>query len=300
MKVVTGAFGFSGRSIARKLIVDGDRVITLTGHPRKDDEFGEQVTAVPFNFDKPDELVSSLKGATVLYNTYWIRFAHGQETFEKAVENTRTLIHAAREAGVRRVVHVSITNPSLDSSLPYFSGKAKVEKIIEESGLSYAILRPAVIFGDQGILINNIAWFIRHLPVFATPGDGEYSLQPVFVDDLAALAVEEGAKDRNVVLDAVGPEVFTFNELLDLIGNVIHRHIPIIHINPKLLLPMTGIIGGLIGDVVLTRDEIIGLMDNLLISGNPPTCPTRLSDWLSQNSGWVGTRYMSELRKHFK
>ncbi len=273
--------------------------MTLTGHPDRPNEFGDRVQVKPFNFDNPGQLAESLRGVGTLYNTYWIRFAHGSMTFDKAVENSRTLIKAAEEAGVKRIVHVSITNPSPDSPLPYFKGKAQVERAITESRLSYAILRPAVLFGDQGILINNIAWFLRRLPVFAIPGSGEYGLQPIFVDDLADLAVESGHKSESVVLDAVGPEAPTFNELVRWIARAVGSKALIVHVPPSLALIGTGLLGRLVGDVVLTPDEMNGLEANLLISDQEPLAKALLSEWIESNADWLGTRYMSELRKHF-
>jgi len=277
----------------------GEGVVTLTGHPNRPNEFGDSVQVKPFNFDNPAQLVESLQGISTLYNTYWIRFAHGELTFEKAVANSKVLIRAAEDAGVRRMVHVSITNPSPDSRLPYFRGKAEVEKTIAESKLSYAILRPAVLFGDQGILINDIAWFLRRLPVFAIPGSGQYRLQPIFVEDLADLAVEWGRKDESVILDAVGPEAPTFDELVRQIRGAIGSRTLIVHVPPALALVGTNVLGRIVGDVVLTPDEVMGLEANLLVSDREPLGKTRLSQWIESNAEWLGTQYMSELRKHF-
>lgn len=299
LNVVTGAFGFSGRSITRRLLASGKQVLTLTSKPAEG-EFADKVEVAPFDFDHPGRLAESMKGASVLYNTYWIRFPHGNLTFDKAVENSRVLIKAAKDAGVRRIVHVSIANPCLDCPLPYYRGKALVEQAIHESGLSYAILRPAVLFGDQGILINNIAWFLRHLPVFATPGNGEYRMQPIYVEDLADLAVGYGAGDENVTVDAIGPEKYTFNEWLKIIGDAVGSHPLIMHLPPGLVFLATSVIGRMVGDVVLTSDEVKGLMADLLVSDQPPNAPTPLTDWMRENSSWLGTHYMSELKRHYR
>jgi len=299
INVVTGVSGYSGRHITRRLLALDKTVVNLTGHPERPTEYGDAVKSASFDFENPEKLVASLTGATTLYNTYWIRFAHGSLTFDKAVANSRALVSAAAEAGVRRIVHVSITNPSADSPLPYFKGKAEVESAIVESGLSYAILRPTVLFGDQGILINNIAWFLRKLPAFAVPGDGEYKLQPVFVEDLADLAVALGQESDSVVLDAVGPEVFTLNALVDLLKRTVHSGALVMHLPPSLTLPATWALGRVVGDVVLTSDEIKGLVANLLVSADPPTCRTLLSEWLAANADWIGAKYLSEMKKHF-
>lgn len=299
VNIVTGAFGFTGSYITTRLLAMGEQVKTLTGHPDRHNEFGDGVQVLPYNFSNPGQLTESMKGASMLYNTYWIRFAHGEKTFERAVENSKTLIKAAEDAGVERIVHVSITNPSKDSPLPYFRGKAEVEDAIKSSRLSYALLRPAVLFGDQGILINNIAWFLKRLPVFAVPGSGEYQLQPIFVDDLAALAVEQGHRSENVTIDAIGPETFRFYDLVQLIEQCVCSGSMIWRVPPALALLGTKLLGIAVNDVVLTSDEIKGLEQNLLVTGSPPAGQTKLSEWLEKNADWLGTRYFSELKKHF-
>ena len=297
--VVTGAFGFSGRYIAKRLVETDHRVITLSNHPKSPNEFGDALSVRPYDFDKPDELAESMRGASVLFNTYWIRFEHFGMTFAKAVQNSINLIKAAEQAGIQRIVHLSVANPSLDSLIPYYRGKAEVELAIRNSSLSYAILRPITIFGDQGILINNIAWFLRHLPVLGIPGNGEYQMQPIYVEDLAELAVKAAQQDENLMFDAIGPEIFTFNDLLKLIGEIVQSKSILIHLPPKLALLATSALGCYLHDVVLTNDEVKGLLANLLVSDQPPAGSTRLSEWLRSNSDWIGTRYMSELQKHY-
>ncbi len=300
LNVVTGAFGYTGRYITRRLLQMGKRVRTLTGHLDRPNPFSERVEAFPFNFDKPDRLAESLRGATTLYNTYWVRFNRGQTTYDLAVENTRALIGACVEAGLRRIVHVSICSASEDSPFPYFRGKGVLEKAIVQSGLSYAIIRPTVIFGPGDILINNIAWLLRRFPVFAVPGKGDYRLQPVFVEDMAELAVNAAHQDENVILDAVGPEIFTIDELVRLIAGSVGSRARIVHLTPELALFLSRLIGLAVGDVVLTRDEVRGLMAGLLVSPHPPGGRTRLSEWLRLNAASVGSRYASELGRHFR
>jgi NADH dehydrogenase len=258
------------------------------------------VAVAPLDSTRPEELASNLRGAATLYNTYWIRFAHGSMTYERAIENSRTLFRAARNAGVRRIVHVSIANPSLGSPLPYYSGKARVEEAVTDSGLSYAILRPTVIFGDEDILINNIAWLVRKFPVFAIPGSGEYRLQPIFVEDFAELAVRAGQASENTVTDAVGPEVYTFKDLVRLVASAVGRPARLVHMHPGLVCAACSLLSVVLRDVLLTREEIEGLMAELLVSHAPATGRTRLSDWLLKNSHKVGTRYASELARHYR
>jgi len=300
LNVVTGAFGYTGKYITRRLLARGKDVLTLTGRSGQPNPFGERVTAVPYKFEHPGELAKSMQGATTLFNTYWVRFPYGQTNYDQAVKNTLALIRAAEEAGLQRVVHVSIANASPASPLPYFRGKGLLEEAIARSSLSYAILRPTVIFGPEDILINNIAWLLRRFPLFAVPGKGDYRLQPVFVEDMADLAVRMAGEAENIIIDAVGPEIFTFDELVRLIRDVVCSRAGIVHLNPDLALFMSRLIGLLVKDVVLTRDEVEGLMANLLISGAEPTGQTRLSIWLKNNKDSLGATYASELSRHYR
>jgi NADH dehydrogenase len=297
--IVTGAFGYTGKYITERLLAMGKQVGTLTGHPERPNPFGNRISVSPFSFDNLPELVTVLRGASTVYNTYWVRFPYGRTTFQQAVSNSEILVKAAEEAGVRRIVHLSITNASRDSSLPYFRGKGLVEEAIIHSALSYAILRPTLIFGKEDILINNIAWLLRRFPVFAIPGAGDYRVQPVFVSDLAEIAVRAGQEQGNSIRDAVGPENYTFNEMVLLIARAIGSRARMIHLSPRLALLLSKLIGRLVSDVILTRDEVRGLMAGLLVSKSPPTGWTRLSEWLADNAGQVGTRYSSELGRHY-
>lgn len=294
---VTGAFGYSGKYITRRLLERGAPVITLTNSLNRKNPFGHEVHAFPFNFNHPDKLARQLIDVDVLYNTYWVRFNHGDFSHADAVENTLTLFAAAKGAGVRRIVHISITNPSEESSLEYFRDKARLERALMESGISYAILRPTVLFGKEDILINNIAWILRHFPVFGVFGDGSYRMQPIYVDDLAAIAVEQGALTTNTVIDSIGPETFTYRELVQTVGRIIGRERPILSIPPSMGYAAGWLMGKLVGDVVITRDEIRGLMNGLLCVTSPPAGSTRLTEWATEYAATLGISYASELSR---
>jgi uncharacterized protein YbjT (DUF2867 family) len=297
LHAVTGAFGYSGKYIARRLLAAGERVMTLTNSVGRQNPFGDRVRAVPFHFDHPDQLAEDLDGVSVLYNTYWVRFNHPGFTFAEAMRNTQALFQAAKAAGVKRVVHISITNPSEDSPLEYFSGKAQLERALIESGLPYAILRPTVLFGKEDILVNNIAWSLRRLPVFAVFGDGRYKLQPIYVDDLAQLAVEQGRQVENTIINAVGPETFTYRGLVQAVGEIIGKRRPVVSLPPSVGYVAGWTIGKLVKDVMITRDEIRGLMANLLYVDAPPAGETRLTEWAQARSTTLGLRYTSELAR---
>ena len=294
---VTGAFGYSGKYIARRLLDQGRSVITLTNSPRRAHDLGDRVPAFPFHFDDPQQLATSLRNVQVLYNTYWVRFNHKSFSHADAVQNTLTLFEAAQEAGVGRIVHVSITNPSEDSPLEYFHGKARLERALKETGISYAILRPTVLFGEEDILINNIAWALRTFPLFGLFGKGKCRLQPIYVDDLAALAVAQGASREDVIIDAIGPETFTYRELVEAIAKAIGKRRPIVPLPPLIAYMFAVIVGKFVGDVFVTWEEVEGLMADLLYVDSPPAGTTRLTDWLKDHASSLGRHYASELAR---
>lgn len=299
MKIaVTGSFSYSGKYVTKRLLERGEEVITLTGHPDRPDPFAGRVKAYPLDFDEAS-MTGSLQGVDVLVNTYWVRFDRGDNTQPRAVENTRRLVSAARAAGVKRMVQISITNPSTESHLPYFWGKAANEKAVMESGMSYAILRPTVLVGEEDILINNIAYLLRRFPFFALPGDGSYRLQPVHVDDVAAQVVEAAYRSDSYIIDVVGPDIFTFREMVQLIGEKIGARRPLIPVPPRLALLAAQLLSLLVNDVMLTPEEVNGLMAGLLVSKDPPRGKIHLADWLEQNKDGVGARYASEIKKHY-
>ena len=297
LHVVTGAFGYSGSYIASRLIKLGVRVRTITDSPGRESPLRGIIEAHPFNFDNLPGLIKSLSGAEVLYNTYWVRFNAYDFQHSLAVNNTIKLFHAAKEAGVGHIVHVSITNPSEQSPFEYFHGKAILERALIESGVSYSILRPAVLFGKEDILINNIAWLLRKLPVFGVFGSGDYRIQPIYVDDLAQLAVKCGQDRKKVIINAVGPETFTYRHLVRTIGEAMGKRRPIISIPPSAGYGVGWLLGRILGDVIITKPEIEALMANLLYVTSSPAGTTRLSEWTRAHSSTLGKEYSSELAR---
>jgi uncharacterized protein YbjT (DUF2867 family) len=296
--VVTGAFSYSGAAIASALQAAGRRVRTLTGHPGRAP--GTAIEVRPLDFADPAALAESLRGARTLYNTYWVRFAHGQVDHPVAVARSRVLFQAAAAAGVPRIVHTSITNPSPDSPYPYFRGKAAVEQALADLGVSHAVLRPAILFGGDGVLINNIAWLLRHLPVFAVGGTGEYRVRPIHVDDLARLAVRAGSSATTEVIDAVGPERPTFYELVHTIRNLVGSRSRIIRVPGALIPPAARLLGLALRDTLLTADEYQGMADGLADTDGPATGDTSLSRWIIDHKDTLGHVYANELTRHFR
>jgi NADH dehydrogenase len=292
---VTGAFGYSGRAIARRLLDRGDDVRTLTRSVHRESPFGERVKAYDLVFDDPAALDRALQGVDVLVNTYWVRFSKAGFSQTEAVENSKRLFAAAAAAGVSRVVHVSITNPSPDSPYEYFRGKAAVEDALRATSLPHSILRPAVFFGGPDVLLNNIAWLLRHFPVFGLAGDGSYRLQPIHVEDFAALVEAETLAEGDRTLPAIGPETWAYRDLVEAIGRAVGHPRPILPLPRWTVLLLARALGAWLGDVLLTSEELDALMDDLLAVEAPPTGRTALGDWLRTHGDGLGLHYANEV-----
>ena len=299
--LVTGAFSYSGSRIAELLIDSGREVRTLTHHPDREHQLRARVQALPYRFEDAVALARSLEGITTVYNTYWVRFERGRTTFANAVANSRALFEAARRAGVARIVHVSIANPSIDSPLPYYRGKALVEQALAESSVPYVIVRPTFLFGGgRDILANNIAWILRRMPLFVVPGDGRYLVQPIHVDDLARICLQAAQGRSGVIMDAAGPDTMSFDELVRAIREAVGRRTPILHAPPAAMAALARALGLVVRDVVLTADEIRGLTAGLLVSHQPALGRTSFIEWLKEEGPALGRAYANELERHFR
>ncbi len=298
--VVTGAFGYTGRFIARRLLAEERRVRTLTNHPQRPGAEDIKVDVAPLQFTDRAALVESLRGADVLYNTYWVRFRHGRLSFGDAIANTRTLIGAAVEAGVRKIVQISVSNPTLESHLDYYAGKARTEDIVRGSGLRWAIVRPTLVFGTGDILINNIAWLLRRMPIFVIPGSGMYRIQPVAAEDVAEIATWAAEQTDNLTVDAAGPDIVTYEELVERIAIAVGRRPRFVYMPPRLTLWAGDIVSAYVHDVMLTRQELQGLMEELLVSQEKPRGTRNIDNWLLTNAESIGRTYASELDRHWR
>ena len=300
LDVVTGAFSYSGAAIARELLGRGHRVRTLTGHPERAPA-GSPIDTRPLDFGAEAELAASMAGAHTLYNTYWVRFAHGAVSHELAVANSNVLFTAAARAGVQRIVHISITNPSLTSADSYFRGKAEVEQALAGCGVPYAIARPAILFGGDGVLVNNIAWLLRRLPVFAIGGRGDYRLRPIHVDDLAALCADLGASTKQAVtVDAVGPQSLTFRHMVEEIRDAVGSRSLLLPVPGAVIPVMASVLNLALRDTLLTGEEYASMAAGRADSAGPATGSIVFTDWVHEHGGELGRRYANELDRHFR
>jgi uncharacterized protein YbjT (DUF2867 family) len=297
--VVTGAFGYSGAAIARELVAAGHRVRTLTGHPGRAPD-GSQIDVRALDFADSGGLERDLRGAHTLYNTYWVRFGHGSASHATAVANSRALFAAAARAGIQRIVHVSITHADPASPYPYFSGKAAVEAYVRDLGVPYAIARPAILYGGDGVLLNNIAWLLRRLPVFAIGGRGHYRIRPIHVDDLARLCLQLGGQPDSVTVDAVGPESLAFRDMVLAIRAAVGSRALVVPAPGWAIPPLSAVLGAALHDVLLTPDEYRAMAAGLADSDGPSTGSTSLTKWIADHGSELGRTYANELTRHYR
>jgi NADH dehydrogenase len=283
-----------------RLLDAGHSVVTLTRRSGSGDPLAPRLDVRPLDVERPGALASALTGVDTLYNTYWLRFPRGGATFEGAVTRSATLLAAARDAGVRRVVHVSVVNASADAATPYVRAKAALESVVRSSGLEWVIVRPTLTYGPGDILINNLAWALRRFPVYGLPGLGRYTVQPVHVDDLARICVEAASGNAGRMLDAAGPETLTYRELVDLVRRAVGSRSLVLPMPGPVVLATAKLLGLLVRDVVLTRDEIRELTSSLLTSHQPPLGAIRVTDWVRANAGSLGRRWSSELARNYR
>ena len=299
--LITGASGYIGGAVAERL-VDCAEVRSLTSHPAKN-RFGDRVHSFPYDFEHPERMADAFRGVDVFVNSYYVRFNYGRVRFEQAVERSRQLFALARTAGVRKVVHVSVSNASEESDLPYYRNKGRIERIVRDSGIEHTILRPALVVGPNDILVNNIAYFLRRLPVFTMFGAGRHRVQPITLDAFADLALEavHGAH-RNQTLAVAGPTDWLFVDMVRSIRRAVRSRAVIVPAPAVVALAGLGAAGLLLGDVVLTSDEVKGLTREYLFAGQPLRRGLDFSAWIAQDSiaSVLGRRYANELSIHFR
>ncbi len=298
--VVTGAYSFIGSAVAGSLLARGYAIRTLTNRTIPVHDPGGPIEPFPLQFEDMAGLADAMHGADLFVNTYWVRYPYVGTGFGRAIENSRILFQAASESGVSRVVHVSVSNVALDSPLDYYRGKAEVERLVRESGLSYAIVRPTLVVGTNDILVNNIAWLLRRFPVFAMPGSGRYRVQPVTLYDTGEIISDAALSTDDITLDAAGPETMTFEALVRDIATAIGRRSRIVHLPPRAVLAALHGLNRSVGEVILSRQELDGLMSELLVSSEPPRGRQSVTEWLRSHGSEVGRHYASELERHVR
>jgi NADH dehydrogenase len=297
---VTGGFGFTGRAIAAGLLEAGRDVVTLSRQVPQGDPSAGRVTVAPLDFTRPDRLIEALTDVETLYNTYWLRFPRGDMGYERAVEQSAILLGAARQAGVGRIVHVSVVNASPDGPTPYVRAKARLEDIVASCGVPASIVRPTLTFGPRDILINNLAWALRRLPVYGIPGDGRYPIQPVHVDDVARICLDAAHGAPGTTIDAAGPDTLVYRDMVEIVRGAIGSRSVVLAMPTATVLIAARVLGLVVRDVVLTSDEVLELTSGFLASKAPPLGRIGFAGWVLANAEVIGRRWSSELSRNYR
>jgi NADH dehydrogenase len=294
--VITGAFSYTGSAVTQELLRRGWHVHTLTNRATPPD--CESISAAPLRFER-EHIAQQLAGAELFINTYWIRIPWQGQTFDTAVDNSKLLLRAAKDAGVDRVVHVSVSNAAEGTNLGYYAGKDRVESYLRSELDNYAIVCPTLVVGANDVLSNNIAWFLRRFPFFPVPDGGGYRLQPITLADAARIIVDAGESEGNRKIDAAGPDIMTFREYLRLLQSAcgVRRWMPAVPGWQALLILKP--IELLLRDIVLTKEELLGLKQELLVSKTAPLGTASVEEWLMENGGTMGGAYVNDLQRHF-
>jgi nucleoside-diphosphate-sugar epimerase len=150
------------------------------------------------------------------------------------------------------------------------------------------------------VLINNIAWLLRRMPVFAVGGTGEYRVRPIHVDDLARLCVRAGDSTQTEVIDAVGPGRPAFLELVRHIRDAVGSHCQVIRVPGSLIPPAARVLGLALRDTLLTAEEYRAMAEGLADTDGPATGEISLLQWISDHKGTLGRTYANELTRHFR
>ena len=297
---VTGAFGFTGRAIATGLLAAGRDVVTLSRRTAPSDPLAARITVEPLDFAQPERLVEALSGVDTMYNTYWLRFPRADMGYERAVEQSAILFGAARRAGVKRLVHVSVVNAAMDGPTPYVRAKARLERMVLASGIPATIVRPTLTYGTGDILVNNLAWALRRLPVYGLPGDGRYPIQPVHVDDVARICIEAAQAVPGTTVDAAGPHTLDYREMVEIVRHAVGSRSALLSMPAVVVLAAARVIGLAVRDVVLTRDEILELSSGFLTSTAPPLGRIGFTGWVEAHADVIGRRWSSELARNYR
>jgi uncharacterized protein YbjT (DUF2867 family) len=264
MILVAGGSGFIGRAVVRTLVAAGQDVAVMTAHPDRSGSRIEALGAKVVRGDVQDaaSLPRAVEGADAIvqalsFPTYPMEKKSRGFTFEEFDHlGTERLVNAAAAAGAGRFVHVSATGAAPDAIEPWYRAKWGGEQAVLASGLPATIVRPAWLYGPEDRALNRFVTFHRWLPFVPVVGSGRQRLQPVFVDDVAAVLALSAAPDGPTGLFEIGgPEVMTMDEVLATMMSVLGRRKPLIHF-PAFLPKLAGSVLQLLPKPPLSRDAV--------------------------------------------
>jgi NADH dehydrogenase len=266
---VFGGDGFVGRYVVQALLRRGARVRVASRKPKagwflKAQANLGQLTRVAADVTRPDTVAAAVAGADAVVNLVAIM---GGDLSGVNVRGAANVAAAARDAGVRALVHISAIGADSDGAAAYARSKGDAEAAVRAAFPGAAILRPSIVFGREDAFINRFAGLIRMLPIMPVIG-AETKFQPVFVGDVArAVAACVGGAGAGQTLELGGPQVLTMLQLNEWIATASGRS----KFFAPVPMPIAGIMATLTGwlpGAPITRDQWVMLQkDNVVSEG---------------------------------
>jgi uncharacterized protein YbjT (DUF2867 family) len=224
--LVTGASGFVGSYAVPALLAAGHRIVALDRSPeagqlvldRLPESDRANVELRTGDVTRPGSLPAAMAGVDgVLHLAAIPRDRKGGEELRLVnTEGTRAVVVAMRDAGVKRLVHMSAMGVSDDPALHYASSKARAEALVAASGLDWTTLKPSLQFGPGDGFFNIVADLVRLSPgIVPVPGNGKSRFQPISVADVATVIARVFADDGSIgaTLELGGPRYWTYREI---------------------------------------------------------------------------------------
>jgi uncharacterized protein YbjT (DUF2867 family) len=218
---VFGGTGFVGRRVVRHLRDAGTRVRVVSRHRGRGENAGVEQVAADAHDQRSVE--AAVAGADAVVNAISLYVEHGTDTFRSVhMEMAGKIASAARQAGIRRFVHVSGIGANSTSSSPYIRSRGEGEAAVQTAFSGAVIVRPAVIFASDDAFLTTILRLLRSMPAYPIFGNGRTRLQPVYVDDVAAAIAQilRQSQKPYPVYELAGPRVYSYEELLRTIARI--------------------------------------------------------------------------------
>jgi uncharacterized protein YbjT (DUF2867 family) len=218
---VFGGTGFVGRRVVHHLRVSGTRVRIVARHRGLSEDDGIEQVAADAHDERSAE--AAVAGADCVVNAISLYVERGTDTFHSVhVETAAKIARAARQAGIRRFVHVSGIGANTASSSPYIRSRGEGEAAVQTAFPGAVIVRPAVMFAPDDAFLTTILRLLQSLPAYPIFGDGRARLQPVYVDDVAAAIAQilRQSQKPHLIYELAGPRVYSYEELLRTIARI--------------------------------------------------------------------------------
>jgi uncharacterized protein YbjT (DUF2867 family) len=255
--LVTGATGFVGPRVANAIVDAGHEVRVLERKPGSWSKARVRCQeAVQGDMTDPQSLERAAAGRDVVVHLVAIRQGRPEQFQRVMIDGTRSLVAAAKTAGVKRFVLMSAlgTTEETKDLVPYYGAKWQQEKDVEASGLEYVIFRPSFIFGREGGILPTFRKLAKLTPVTPITGSGGQRIQPIWIDDVGAYFAAAVDKPENRLFELGGPDTVSWNEFWERLKKALGVRRPSVHVPMGFMRLNALVTERLPGNIPLTRD----------------------------------------------